>query len=278
MNTFVGLAALVLSGAALAQTAGDRITVPLTDPARPATVHVPLVRGGITIRGTDRKDVLVEARASDDDEDGDDRRRPPRDKNGSSGLRRIEQPASLSVEEENNRVRISAGMPNRFYNLTIEVPAKSNLEISTVNGGEITVDGVDGDLEVGNVNGGITLTRVSGSVVAHTTNGDVKVAMTRVTPQKPMAFTTLNGDVDVTFPASTKANLKLRSEQGEILTDFELKTVPDSSMPKIEDTRQSGGRYRIEVNKVLSATMNGGGPDFELRSFTGNIYLRSAGK
>ncbi|MEO8062415.1 MAG: DUF4097 family beta strand repeat-containing protein [Pseudomonadota bacterium] len=265
-----GLAALALCGAAAAQTAGDRITVPLSDPSRPATVHVPLMQGGVTIRGTDRKDVLVEVRAS---EEG-----PRRNKVEGSGLRRIQQPASLSVEEENNKVRISSGMPDEFYNLTIEVPAKTNLEISAVNGGDILVDGVDGELEVGNVNGGITLTRVSGSVVAHTTNGDVKVTLSRVTAQKPMAFTTLNGDVDVTFPAATKANLKLRSERGEILTDFALAVLPDSSAPKIEDTRQSGGRYRIEVNKVLSATINGGGPDFELRSFTGNIYLRSAGK
>jgi len=169
-------------------------------------------------------------------------------------------------------------MPSDTYDLNIEVPLKTNLEISTVNGGEITVEGVDGDLEVGNVNGGITLTRVGGSVVAHTTNGDVKVSLARVTPQKPMAFTTLNGDVDITFPVATRANLKLRSERGEILTDFDLKMTADGSAPKIEDTRQSGGRYRIEVNKVLSATINGGGPDFELRSFTGNIYLRSTGK
>ena len=272
LKAATGLATMFVCGAAAAQSAGERIAVPLTDPTRPATVHVPIVQGSITIRGVDRKDLLIQVRAGDDDS-GDSRR-----KSDSSGLKRIQQPASLSVEEENNQVRVSAGMPSDTYDLNIEVPLKTNLEISTVNGGEITVEGVDGDLEVGNVNGGITLTRVGGSVVAHTTNGDVKVSLARVTPQKPMAFTTLNGDVDITFPVATRANLKLRSERGEILTDFDLKMTADGSAPKIEDTRQSGGRYRIEVNKVLSATINGGGPDFELRSFTGNIYLRSTGK
>jgi DUF4097 and DUF4098 domain-containing protein YvlB len=267
MNTVAGLIALALSGAAAAQSTGDRIVVPLTDASRPASLHVPMIQGGIVIRGTDRKDILVETRGP--------RKDSQVDTPDASGLRRIAQPASLAVEEENNRVRISTGMPDQFYNLTIEVPAKTNLEISTVNGGDISVDGVDGELEIGNVNGGITLTRVSGSVVAHTTNGDVKVALLRVTPQKSMAFTTLNGDIDLTLPVATKANLKLRSERGEILTDFDLKVSADGSVPKIEDTRQSGGRYRIEVNKVLSATINGGGPEVEMRSFTGNIYLRS---
>jgi DUF4097 and DUF4098 domain-containing protein YvlB len=268
LKVFTILGALAVCGVATAQSTADRIVVPLTDPARPATLHVPIIQGGITIRGTDRKDVLIQTHAGGDEHEG----------AGAPGLRRIDQPAALTVEEENNRIRVNAGMPNKRYDLVIEVPTKTNLEISTINGGEISVDGVDGDLEVGNVNGGITLTRVSGSVVAHTTNGDVKVALGRITPQRSMAFTTLNGDVDVTFPASTKANLKLRSDQGEILTDFELKVLPDSSVPKIEDTRQNGGRYRIEVNRMLSATINGGGPEFEMRSFTGNIYVRSSGK
>jgi DUF4097 and DUF4098 domain-containing protein YvlB len=142
----------------------------------------------------------------------------------------------------------------------------------------VTVEGVDGELEIGNVNGGITLTRVGGAVVAHTTNGDVKVTLARVAPQKPMAFTTLNGDIDVSVPSATKANLKLRSDQGEIFTDFDLKLLPESTAAKIEDTRKEGGRYRIEINRALAGAINGGGPDFELRSFTGNIYVRSTAK
>src|SRR5688572_839768 len=40
------------------------VTVPLTDAGRPATLTVRLLHGGITIRGTNRKDVLVETQAS----------------------------------------------------------------------------------------------------------------------------------------------------------------------------------------------------------------------
>jgi hypothetical protein len=267
------VAALAVCGAAAAQGMSERGAVSLSDPGRPATVHLGLVQGSIAIRGTDRKDVLVEARV---DDEGDETPGKP----DANGLRRIPQRAALTVEEENNRVSISAGSPNRFYKFTIEVPAKTNLEVSTVNGGEVTVEGVDGDLEIGNVNGGITLTRVGGAVVAHTTNGDVKVTLTRVAPKKPMAFTTLNGDIDVSVPKSTTANLKLRSDQGEIFvfTDFQLKLLPENSVAKIEDTRKDGGRYRIEINRALVGEINGGGPEFEMRSFTGNIYLRSAGK
>jgi len=274
MNRFeclmAGLVSLAACAGAAAQGVPERGIISLSDPSRPATVHLGLIQGSISVRGTDRKDVLVQSQVDDEEDRG--------SKPNASGMRRIPQRAALTVEEENNRVAISAASPNRFYKFTIDVPAKTNLEVSTVNGGEITIDGVDGEIEVGNVNGGITMTRVAGSVVAHTTNGGVKVSLTRVTPQKPMAFTTLNGDVDVTFPASTRANLKLRSDQGDIFSDFEVKLLPESAQPTIEDTRKAGGRFRIEINKAVSGAINGGGPDVEMRSFTGDIFVRSAGK
>jgi hypothetical protein len=42
----------------------------------------------------------------------------------------------------------------------------------------------------------------------------------------------------------------------------------------VTDARQSGGRYRVEIDRSLYGTINGGGPEFELRSFNGNVYLR----
>ncbi len=45
--------------------------------------------------------------------------------------------------------------------------------------------------------------------------------MTRLNAAKAMAFTSLNGVIDVTLPASTRANLKLRSDMGDVYTDFQ---------------------------------------------------------
>jgi hypothetical protein len=104
-------------------------------------------------------------------------------------------------------------------------------------------------------------------------NGKVHAALVRATPQKPMAFTSLNGVVDITLPATVKANLKLRSDNGTVFTDFELKTMSQAAAV-VEDTRRSGGRYRVEVNKVIYGSVNGGGADFDIRTFNGNIYVR----
>jgi len=250
-----------------AQTpAADRIAVPLTDPSKIAVIQVSLVHGSITVRGTNRRDVLVTAHP-----DADHPSRPSDP--DAAGLRRLPQTAGYRVTEEHNRVNVSADNPSRAVGFEIEAPAHANLVLKTVNGGNILVENVEGDLDVHNTNGGITLNGVAGSVFAGTTNGSVRATLTRVTAQKEMSFTSLNGNVDVTLPASTKANLRLRSDHGEVYSDFDVQMQPQSAPTTQENTR-GDGRYRIVRSRAIVGTINGGGPEFELRTFNSNVYVR----
>ena len=148
-------------------------------------VGAAIVQGSITVRGTNRKDVLVVARP----------RGESANRRGASAqdLRRLTHSAGFQIEEEFNEMSIGSGSPNRAIDVEIQVPTRTHLRLSTVNSGEITVEAVDGNLEIENTNGGITLTGVSGSVVAGTTNGNVIATLLRVTAEKAMAFTSLNG-------------------------------------------------------------------------------------
>ena len=244
----------------------DQVTVPLTDASKPAVIRVSLVHGSITVRGTNRRDVLVTAHPDTDRPSG---RLDP----DAAGLRRLPQTAGYRVTEENNRVNVSADSPNRAVRFDIEAPRRANLVLRTVNGGNILVENVDGDLDVHNTNGGITLNSVAGSVVAVTTNGSVHATLTQVTPQKDMAFTSLNGSVDVTLPPSTKANLRLRSDHGDVYSDLDVQLQPLSA-PTVQENTRGDGRYRINRTRSVVGTINGGGPEFELRTFNGNVYVR----
>ena len=266
-STAVTVAILCTAALAFAQGQAqpERLTVPFSDPGRIGKVEVDAFGGTITIRGTNRKDVLISSRSRGDSRRGRNTEPPP-------GLRRIPQLSGFDVEESNNVVEISTGPMGGGHDFEIEVPTRVNLEVSLVNGGEVIVRDVEGDIEVENVNGSVTLTNVSGAVVADSVNGTVKAEITRVAPDKPMAFTTLNGTVDVTFPAAVRATFKLRSDQGEIFTAFDMQMKSQSAANA--DARRGNGPFRIEVNRELIGTVNGGGPEIELRSFNGNIYLR----
>jgi len=247
------------------QPATDRMTVPFSDPERAGTLKVNLLDGAITIKGSNRRDVLFVANSQEAREVL--RRRqqaePP------PGMRRLTQPGGFGVEERDNEMSVSSAF-NREINLAVEVPTRTKLKVSTVNGG-ITVDSVDSEIEINTVDGAIMLTNVGGSVVAHAVDGNITATVARVAPQAPIAFTSLNGDIDVTLPAAVKANLRLRSDQGDVYTDFDVQVIASASANR---TQRNGRGVRIDVNRSIYGTVNGGGPDFELRTFDGNIYVR----
>lgn len=241
----------------------DQVTVPLTDPNRPATVRVDAMRGDITLRGYDGRDVLVGTKENV-------RKTKPRPSRAErEGLRRIEMSgASFSAEERENVVTISA-RSNGSDDLDIQVPRNSILKIKSMNG-EIVIDGVRGEIEATSHNGEVTMTNVEGSVVAHSLNGDVKVALNRVEP-KPMSFSTMNGDIDVTMPADTKARLKLRNDRGEVYSDFEMKI---QAAPQVEQGQRENGRYRVKFERMIFADINGGGPEMSFVTVNGEIKIR----
>lgn len=276
-----------------AQTGDDRITVPFSDPSRAGTVRVRLLMGSIAVRpGTGRDVVVTTGRAQDTD---DDRRARQRERererqrdDAAQGLRRLTQPGGVNIQEENNTVAITASGTAGRTNVTLEVPPATSLVLRTVNGGEVVVERITGNIEVNNVNGSIRLTDVGGPVVAHTTNGRVQATLRAVPANAPMSFTSFNGSVDVTLPASAKANLKLRSDRGDVYTDFDVKPTqpsadsgradarPDRRRDRDPDPDDTRPRYRLDMDRAIYGTINGGGPDLELRTFNGNIYLRTA--
>jgi len=66
--------------------------------------------------------------------------------------------------------------------------------ISTVNGGDLTAEGI-GRFDIRNVNGGIRMTGITGSGSVHTVNGPVTVHFAR-NPTEQCDFKTVNGGID----------------------------------------------------------------------------------
>ena len=262
---------LVLGAAAAdAQGGGNRYVVPLSKPGQPVQLQVSLITGGITVEPHAGNEVIVEAVGEDDDV-----RHPRPAREGGSGMRRLpNRSLGLVIEEENNKVTVALGGIPREVTLHVLAPRQTSVSLTTVNDGDIRVQGLEGTLELNNVNGEIIAKEVAGSVVAHTTNGDVKVTMTRVDAKAALAFATLNGDVDVSLPGGFRGDLRMRSDNGEIYTDFDVQL--STSPARVEQQRQ-GGKYRLEVEQEVRGTVGGGGPEVQLRTFNGDIYLRKRG-
>jgi hypothetical protein len=277
----IAIAAALGAGAVgAAQSRADRITIPLSDPGRAVTLDVALTAGIVQVIATDGRDIVIDA-SGPASTSGRALRRgrsaiaarkstSPGDAD-TTGLTRLPQPTALDVEESNNVVRVR-GRANTRVDLTIAAPVRTSLKLRKTGRGStpgaVTVRGLEGDLEVHVEAGDVTLSDVAGSVIAHSTSGSVLATVKRVTPDRPMAFTSYSGNVDVTLPRSIRADLILRSGLKDVFTDFELVRKPGAPAGG-----QAGG-FRQRGNQGVRATVNGGGPELELRTYAGNVYLR----
>lgn len=252
----------------------DRATVPFSDPSKPGFIEASVYNGSVIIRGYEGKEVIIEAKvrekliSEEKEEEENEKARGMRRILGSSGT-------GLEVEEEENVMEIDVSSMKQTVDLTIQVPYNTSMEVGSYNNGEVLIENVTGEIEANNYNGKVTLTGISGSVVAHTYNGEVTVSFTQIDPDKPMSFSTWNGDVDVTFPAMVKANVKMKSEMGDVYSDFDMQ-VKQAPQKVVEDEREEGGGYKISFEKAIYGSINGGGPEYQFKTYHGDIFIRKS--
>lgn len=247
------------------QDSADRVTVPFSDASKPRTIVVTLINGGITIRGYDGKDAIIEGRGGSEGR----RRRPSSVPDGMHQI--VGNSYGMDITEDSNTITVKGGI-TRSADVAIQVPQETSLKVKTMNGGAIVIENIAGEIDAQNMNGPVTITNAAGSVLANSMNGKINVSLSRVTPNKTMSFSTMNGTIDVTLPADVKANLKMKTDNGEIFTDFDVK-LDASHPPTVEDNRKSGGRYHVRLDKAMYGSINGGGPEMQFVTYNGNILI-----
>lgn len=244
----------------------NEFSVPLSDPGKRGKLKAQINYGSVTVKGTARKDILVKYSSDKDDDDDKDKTKDGLRRIGGGGM-------DLEVTENGNTVTVHSGSWNNKLNLEIEVPSGMDLEVKTHNDGNLTVTNVQGVIEMTNHNGEISALNISGSVVATTYNGEIKITFDKVTEGAPMSFTTYNGDVDISFPTTLKAALKLKTEQGDIYSDF---NVDFKTSPPVKKQDTKAGVYKVVIDEWKRGEVNGGGPEITVKNYNGDIFIRKS--
>jgi hypothetical protein len=192
-----------------------------------------------------------------------------------------EKPGTVSVYYDapwrcNNCCNDCRGEHRRFYNVTydvdVEVPRAARVVVSTVNHGDVRVEGTAGDFDVSNVNGGIAMTSVSGSGDVHTVNGPIRVEFTK-NPAGASSFKSVNGQLDLSFQPGLSADLLFKTFNGQIYSDFEV-----APRPTPIETEQKNGRYVYRSNRLQGGRAGQGGPQLSFDTLNGSIRLHRAGQ
>ena len=170
-------------------------------------------------------------------------------------------------DERRKRIEYKYGLE-----FTVKVPINMNLDISTVNDGNIVVKDVAGSLRVHNVNGGITVLNAKNGVMdIHTINGDVTVNHLGI-PLSESSYYTLNGRLEVTYPANLSADLQFKSMNGSFYTDFPDAEVLSGKVTKTQEKKANGTVYKL--NKNSEVRIGNGGKTFKFETLNGNIYIK----
>jgi hypothetical protein len=151
---------------------------------------------------------------------------------------------------------------------TLKVPVGLNVNVSTINNGEVTVEKVNGLVKAANINGGISLMNLKSQADAHTINGDVKIEYTH-NPGRDCSFYTLNGDIHASFQPGLAANMSFESFNGSLYTNLAaLQTLPLEIEPA---SHGEGVKYKIKGHRYQ---IGKGGPLLDFETFNGNVYLK----
>lgn len=192
---------------------GSTARVQFSDAARPGTLRLSLPWAEARITGTDGREVIV---TSTLDQKG-------HNEVDHEGFRRLDEDVTFELTEKDNVATITIAGDNMWAahgaEFEIKVPRNTNLVIRTEAGGDIEVNGVEGDLDINSMNGEVTLRDIVSSAVVNTMNGEISASFKQA-PTKTVSLSSMNGEIDLRLPADTKANLRMRTHNGSIRTNF----------------------------------------------------------
>jgi len=154
------------------------------------------------------------------------------------------------------------------YDFAIQVPRDTQLRLCTIDGREVLIEGTSGRFELTNVNGRITMPNMRGSGTAHTVNGPIVAAFAEQ-PREASRFETTNGDVIVGFPADLGADLKMKTFNGGLFTDFDVQPLPQPIA--VPERRDGGFVYRSNGFTLVRAGR--GGPELTFDTFNGSVRV-----
>ncbi|MGH9611781.1 MAG: hypothetical protein ACRD4P_01725, partial [Bryobacteraceae bacterium] len=145
---------------------------------------------------------------------------------------------TLEISQNENAVTLYVDGPwrnrhwesrDRDYNVEfdfdVKVPAGTELELSTVTDGGIEAKNTAGDFDLKNVNGEIDLVDVSGSGQVTTVNGPIRASFVR-NPRGGCSFRTINGPIEMQVQPGLSADLRFKTFQGGVYTDFPVSALP----------------------------------------------------
>ena len=151
------------------------------------------------------------------------------------------------------------------------VPAAANGIIQ----GNILIKDLTGTIEANTINGNVSVENIDGEVTASSVEGNINIIFNKLNKDNALYFSTVNGEIDITLPKKTAADIMAKTLNGNVYSGFGGESTTENVMK--ENTGTSGPQDSvsniIHANYITSR-INGGGQEIYLSTINGNIYIR----
>jgi DUF4097 and DUF4098 domain-containing protein YvlB len=227
-------------------------TFPLTADGR---VSLENISGTVKITGWDRNEVKLDAV----------KRASTRERLDEAKISIVSDTDSVDISteypERNNRFDRGEDRGSNFASVdyTLTVPRGVRLDGIEMVNGELSIEGLTGDVKASLVNGNATVRGLSGEARLSTVNGRLDATFNRLDASKAISLGSVSGQLIVTLPSDANAQLRANTVSGAITNDFGLPV--------------RRGDY---VGRDLSGTLGNGGPRIRLSNVSGPITIRHA--
>ncbi|NNF57837.1 MAG: hypothetical protein HKN04_06305 [Rhodothermaceae bacterium] len=258
--TFLVLCISALWAPAYAQSA-ERV-LEFFDASGPIRVQAEVVWGVIRVTGHDGDDIRLSATHTPE---------------GGSAQPVADLAEYVTVQSQSDAYSIRGRRPRdgafESIDLTLAVPARADVSAHISRGGEVIVEGINGVVDISQRNGSVVLRNLGGAALVNALNGSIEATFRAVDPEQSLSFIALNGGIDLTFPGSYRANVRLRTERnGYITSEFSL---PEVDYPYAAEAREGTAKPLYSQQPIeIQSTINGGGPVLVATTENGPIHIR----
>ena len=238
----------------------DQLVIKVPASERGGLISFENPKGSIKVTGYDGDVILVTGTFRIKEQEGE----------NTQGMRRISQNLiDITAEVTGNSVIVKTSSTGKTIDFDIKIPSDFSVKLKSLDNGKIEVINVRGEIEAENSNGDISLENVWGSAVVNSVYGKITATFREVKSNSPMMFSSFEGDIDLTFPPTINAVMKMKTDKGEILSDFDIKPLARQPVIKNVENKQV---YSLE--KWVTGSVNEGGQEYIISTYTGNILLR----
>jgi len=129
---------------------------------------------------------------------------------------------------------------------------------------DLKFSNLEGEIEINATNANIALENITGPAVVYLSSGNIIADFSQLNQKYPVLFTTMNGEIDLSLPSNTKANLIITNlTNSQTFTDFDFDFDDDNN-----------SYYKEFLGNKIKCQINGGGVEMQLRATNGDVFIR----